>query len=341
MLSRLQPAFILIPPVERTSQGGSSSPLSCPPLTDPPPVDFAFRLDSPFFTHTRSHATHAHTGVRGAASRSPFLSPPLCTPRILVPILRVLSSALPPPAPFHPLLPSLSLYFFPSIRRYEYVALPAPLPLPAHASKPGSSAVWRVFCECIPRSSSRNSSRCPGTVRTSEKISDLNSPPPLPFLESIDRFLSFFFFFFFSLLFFLFCFLPFSRVLVFLPFFLVFFRYYFLLLFFLPSFLSNEGRRNLEGADYVIRRLFIFLFFCFWWTKRIAFLFLIFIGRVIGRERERERDRKKERKIWCSISSKRSLNEICHSLEYIWRSVKSIIVSFFFFLSFSSSCSLS
>lgn len=63
MLSRLQPAFILIPPVERTSQGGSSSPLSCPPLTDPPPVDFAFRLDSPFFTHTRSHATHAYSGV--------------------------------------------------------------------------------------------------------------------------------------------------------------------------------------------------------------------------------------------------------------------------------------
>lgn len=44
--------------------------------------------------------------------------------------------------------------------------------LPRSGSKPGSSAVWRVFCECIPRSSSRNSSWYPGTVRTSEKISD-------------------------------------------------------------------------------------------------------------------------------------------------------------------------
>lgn len=145
MLSRLQPAFILIPPVERTSQGGSSSPLSCPPLTDPPPVDFAFRLDSPFFTHTRSHATHAYSGVcvwSGLSLPFPlFATLHASHPRPYPPCPLLAPSALPPPAPFHPLLPSLSLYFFPSIRRYEYVALPAPLPLPAHASKPGSSAV--------------------------------------------------------------------------------------------------------------------------------------------------------------------------------------------------------
>lgn len=143
MLSRLQPAFILIPPVERTSQGGSSSPLSCPPLTDPPPVDFAFRLDSPFFTHTRSHATHAYSGVcvwSGLSLPFPlFATLHASHPRPYPPCPLLAPSALPPPAPFHPLLLSrfFPLSLSPSSLRFDGTnTLRCPLPFRSPLTHP-------------------------------------------------------------------------------------------------------------------------------------------------------------------------------------------------------------
>lgn len=125
MLSRLQPAFILIPRVE-TSQGGSS-PLRVLLYRS---TSGGFRLDSPFFTHTRAHATHAHARTHRCRSGLSLPLPPPATlhashPRPYPPLLAPTTSrALPFPRSLS-LTPSLSLLlsFFPSIRRYEYTVL--------------------------------------------------------------------------------------------------------------------------------------------------------------------------------------------------------------------------
>lgn len=97
-----------------------------------------------------------HTGVSATFSFSSLRLPSPC-------VLVSSPSSLHPPRPIPPLCSSLpprwtALFFYLVV-----------------ASKPGSSAVWHVFCQCIPRSSSRNSSWYPGTVRTSEKITDPSS----------------------------------------------------------------------------------------------------------------------------------------------------------------------
>lgn len=152
MLSRLQPAFILIPPVE-TSQGGSSSPLSCPPL----PIHL--RWISPFASilhslHKRARTRRTHTRTHRCRSGLSFPFPPPATlhasyPRpypppcpLLAPSVSTTSRAL----PFSPSLSLLlSLSLSPSLRfdgtnTLCSSTLPVSLP-PAHASKPGSSAV--------------------------------------------------------------------------------------------------------------------------------------------------------------------------------------------------------